>query len=350
MLIDLLYVSFVSLTALFVLRKWARKVGLVDISTARKQHSGKIPLVGGIAIYFAVSQYLYFKPDLIPNGYLLLILLGALVVLGAFDDKYDVSFKLRLLIQASLALCMIYFSDLQLRTLGDLLSFGDVDLGSFLGVTVTVFAVIGAINAFNMVDGIDGLLGGLSIVTFSGLAILMYADGQNGFADLSLVFIAALIPYVALNLGVFERKRKIFMGDAGSMMIGFSVVWLLLAASQSEPNTFMQPVTALWLIAIPLMDMTTVMIRRTKRGNSPFKPDREHLHHIFQRHGYSSTQTLMYICLCASIFASIGIAGEWLRVPEFVMFVLFIACFVLYFVALNKLDKQSTSTSTSTKD
>lgn len=342
MLIDLLYVSFVSLTALFVLRKWARKIGLVDISTARKQHTGKIPLVGGIAIYIAVSQYLYLKPELIPNSHLLLMLLGVLIILGAFDDKYDVSFKLRLLVQAALALCMIYFSDLQLRTLGDLLSFGDVNLGPFLGIIVTVIAVIGAINAFNMVDGIDGLLGGLSIVTFSGLAILMYADGQNGFADLCLVFIAALVPYVALNLGYFERKRKVFMGDAGSMMIGFSVVWLLLAASQGEPNTLMQPVTALWLIAIPLMDMAAVMIRRTKRGDSPFKPDREHLHHLFQRCGYSSTQTLMLICLCASVFAGIGITGEWLQISESLMFLLFVLCFILYFIALNKLDRNST--------
>ena len=339
MLIDLLYVSFVSLTALFVLRKWARKIGLVDISSARKQHTGKIPLVGGIAVYIAVSQYLYLKPDLIPNSNLLLILLGALVILGALDDKYDVSFKLRLLVQATLALGMVYFSDLQLRTLGDLLSFGDVNLGPSLGVIVTVIAVIGAINAFNMVDGIDGLLGGLSIVTFSGLAMLMYADGQNGFADLCLIFIAALVPYVALNLGYFERKRKVFMGDAGSMMIGFSVVWLLLAASQNEPNTLMQPVTALWLIAVPLMDMAAVMIRRTKRGDSPFKPDREHLHHLFQRCGYSSTQTLMLICLCASVFAGIGIAGEWFNIPEFLMFSLFVICFFLYFILLSKLEK-----------
>ncbi|MFA0087072.1 UDP-N-acetylglucosamine--undecaprenyl-phosphate N-acetylglucosaminephosphotransferase [Vibrio sp. 10N.261.51.F12] len=344
MLIDLLYVSFVSLTALFVLRKWARKIGLVDISTARKQHTGKIPLVGGIAVYIAVSQYLYLKSELIPDSYLLLILLGTLVILGALDDKYDVSFKLRLLVQAGLALCMVYFSDLQLKTLGDLLSFGDVNLGPFLGVVVTVVAVIGAINAFNMVDGIDGLLGGLSIVTFSGLAILMYADEQSGFASLCLVFIAALIPYVALNLGYFERKRKVFMGDAGSMMIGFSVVWLLLAASQGEPNTLMQPVTALWLIAIPLMDMTAVMIRRTNRGDSPFKPDREHLHHIFQRYGYSSTQTLMIICLCASLFAGVGIAGEWFNAPESLMFSLFIICFILYFVILNVLDKSRNTT------
>lgn len=344
MLIDLLYVSFVSLTALFMLRKWARKVGLVDISSGRKQHTGQVPLVGGIAIYIAISQYLYFRPETIPNSQLLIILLGILVVLGAIDDKYDVSFKLRLLVQSGLAICMVYFSDLQLRTLGDLISLGDINLGPYFGAFVTVIAVIGAINAFNMVDGIDGLLGGLSIVTFSGLMVLMYADGQSGLADLCLIFIAALIPYVALNLGYFERKRKVFMGDAGSMMIGFSVVWLLLAASQGEPNTFMQPVTALWLIAIPLMDMAAVIIRRTRRGDSPFKPDREHLHHLFQRCGFSSTQTLMLICLCASVFAGIGITGEWLQISESLMFLLFVICFIFYFSALNKLDKRNNST------
>ena len=125
------------------------------------------------------------------------------------------------------------------------------------------------------------------------------------------------------------------MGDAGSMMIGFTVIWLLLGVSQtgsSEP--LMRPVTALWLIAVPLMDMTAIMIRRIRRGDSPFKPDREHLHHIFQRMGLSSKQTLIVICLIATLYAAFGIYGEIKNISEATMFVIFLSCFVLYSIML----------------
>jgi UDP-GlcNAc:undecaprenyl-phosphate GlcNAc-1-phosphate transferase len=136
-----------------------------------------------------------------------------------------------------------------------------------------------------------------------------------------------------LNMGVFGQRKKVFMGDAGSMMIGFTVIWLLLLSSQ-EQQALMRPVTALWLIAVPLMDMTAIMIRRVKRGDSPFKPDREHLHHIFQRIGLSSGQTLAIICLIAATFSGVGIAGEIFDVPEYIMFYAFMLCFALYLYLL----------------
>ncbi|MFA0071872.1 undecaprenyl-phosphate alpha-N-acetylglucosaminyl 1-phosphate transferase, partial [Vibrio breoganii] len=110
---------------------------------------------------------------------------------------------------------------------------------------------------------------------------LLQVDSQHGLAYLCVVFIVAIIPYILMNLGILGRERKVFMGDAGSMMIGFTVIWLLLGASQDPSESLMRPITALWLIAVPLMDMAAIMFRRVRRGVSPFKPDREHLHHIF---------------------------------------------------------------------
>jgi UDP-GlcNAc:undecaprenyl-phosphate GlcNAc-1-phosphate transferase len=185
-----------------------------------------------------------------------------------------------------------------------------------------------------MVDGIDGLLGGLSIVTFAGIAILLQVESQHGLAYLCIVFIVAITPYILMNLGILGRKRKVFMGDAGSMMIGFTVIWLLLGASQEKNSFLMRPITALWLIAIPLMDMAAIMFRRVKRGDSPFKPDREHLHHIFQRLGFTSRQTLTIICVIASCFASFGIYGELSDIEESIMFSLFILCFIAYAITI----------------
>ncbi|HIF9232332.1 TPA: UDP-N-acetylglucosamine--undecaprenyl-phosphate N-acetylglucosaminephosphotransferase [Photobacterium damselae] len=334
MFIELAFVFFSSLTALFLLRKLAKKVGLVDTPNERKLHQGAVPLVGGISICVTLVQFLYYNPDLLNDSGLYTICIIVLAVIGAIDDKVDLSFRVRLLVQGGLSICMIYFAGLKLHTLGNMFAFGDVNLGN-MGYVVTILAVIGAINAFNMVDGIDGLLGGLAIVTFGGLGIMLTIDGQSHLASICMVVIAAIFPYVLLNLGFFGRKRRVFMGDAGSMLIGFTVIWLLLLASQNGTKPPLRPVTALWLIAVPLMDMAAIMIRRVRRGDSPFKPDREHLHHIFQRLGLSSHQTLGVICFIACCYAGFGIYGEVANIPEYIMFALFIFCFIVYSLLLN---------------
>ncbi|MFT5716069.1 MAG: UDP-GlcNAc:undecaprenyl-phosphate GlcNAc-1-phosphate transferase [Oleiphilaceae bacterium] len=335
MFIELSFVFFFSLATLFLMRKFAKKIGLVDKPNARKHHAGAVPLVGGISICIAFIHFLSNNPDLLPNTPLYMVSILVLIIVGALDDKFDISVKIRFAMQAVLSVCMMSIADIQLHTVGNMFGLGSMNLG-FLGYVVTVLAVIGAINAFNMVDGIDGLLGGLSIVTFGGLGIMLSYDGQSNLAYLCLVLIVIILPYIVLNLGFLGRKRKVFMGDAGSMLIGFTVIWFLLLASQKGGSAPLRPVTALWLIAVPLMDMAAIMIRRVRRGDSPFKPDREHLHHICQRLGLNSTQTLIAICTIAAAFASVGIYAEVIDIPEYVMFYLFIASFFVYSVLLAK--------------
>lgn len=333
MFLDLLFTFFIAFAILFLMRKVARKVGLVDKPSGRKLHSGNIPLVGGIAICITIINYIYSHPSMIKHANLYMFCICGLTAVGALDDRFDLSVRIRMLVQALISISMIYFANAELHTLGNLLGFGAIKLGLFGGL-LTVFAVIGCINAFNMVDGIDGLLGGLSIVTFGSVGILLSLSGEQSLSYLCLLLVVCMVPYIVMNLGLVGRERKVFMGDAGSMMIGFTVIWLLIGASQTEGNSVIRPVTALWLIAVPLMDMVSIMIRRVKQGKSPFKPDRDHLHHICQRLGLSSLQTLGLICFIASVFASIGIAGEVLLVPEYIMFYGFIAVFIGYLVIL----------------
>ncbi|OAN13546.1 undecaprenyl-phosphate alpha-N-acetylglucosaminyl 1-phosphate transferase [Photobacterium jeanii] len=334
MAIDLFFVFFSSFTALFLLRKFAKTVGLVDKPNERKLHNGAIPLVGGLAICITLAQFLYYNEEVLLHSQLYMFCICVLTFVGALDDKYDVSFKLRLVIQGGLSIAMIYYAGLELHSLGNLFGAGNLDLGP-LGYVITVFAVIGAINAFNMVDGIDGLLGGLSIVTFGALGMMLTIDGQPDLAYFCIIIIVAIVPYILLNLGFFGKKKKVFMGDAGSMLIGFTVIWMLLVASQNGTKPPLRPVTALWFIAVPLMDMAAIMIRRIRRGDSPFKPDREHLHHIFQRLGLNSTQTLIAICCIAIMYSAVGIFGEVYDVAEYIMFWAFIACFCVYSVLLS---------------
>ncbi|MEI8664626.1 UDP-N-acetylglucosamine--undecaprenyl-phosphate N-acetylglucosaminephosphotransferase [Pseudoalteromonas sp. B28] len=262
-----------------------------------------------------------------------MLCITALTSIGVLDDKFDLSVKFRMAVQTGISIIMIYYAGAQMQTLGDIFGYGKVNL-VLVGPIVTVLAVIGCINAFNMVDGIDGLLGGLSIVTFGSIAILLFFSGEQKLSYLCILLVITMIPYIIMNLGLFGRARKVFMGDAGSMMIGFTVIWLLIGASQNPSSPMIRPVTALWLIAVPLMDMVAIMIRRIKQKKSPFKPDREHLHHICQRIGCSPMQTLALICFIASVFASVGMLGEVYNIPEYYMFYCFLVVFCLYLYAL----------------
>ena len=334
--LEFLFVFFVAASSLYIFRKIGKVVGLVDKPNERKKHDGSIPLVGGVSICFTVVHYLYFNPVL--DGYNNLFIASIIILtgLGAVDDRFDVSFKFRILVQALISIVMIHYSGIMLSDLGNLFSLGDIELG-WLGWPVTVIAVVGAINAFNMVDGIDGLLGGLSIVTFASVAVLMNWTGQEGKLYISLLFLVAIIPFIFLNLGIIGRERKVFMGDAGSMMIGFTVVWLLLGASQEQSVNTIRPVTCLWLIAIPLFDMASIVLRRLGRGHSPFYPDRDHIHHILQRFKFSDLKSLTIICGVAVILCGFGVIGEIYNVAEVVMFVAFIFTFIVYHLTLRQM-------------
>ncbi|NOU51800.1 UDP-N-acetylglucosamine--undecaprenyl-phosphate N-acetylglucosaminephosphotransferase [Pseudoalteromonas sp. JBTF-M23] len=326
---DNIGVFLTAFVSLFFFRKLAKMVNLVDSPSERKVHVGRVPLVGGLAIFVVVFLYLWFSSNPIDNFELYLACASTLLVIGVIDDLKDVSFKIRLLIQAVVALAMIVFAELKLTNMGMLVGPFELHIGYF-GVLATVVVVVGAINAFNMVDGIDGLLGGLAIVSFSSMAVLFYLSGLEQLFALTVVIVVATFPYILMNLGIpLGRRFKVFMGDAGSTVIGFTVVWLLLEGSQGDVKA-LDPVTGLWIAAIPIMDAVSTITRRIKKGMSPFKPDREHLHHILQRLGVGPKMTLVVICTIASLFASVGIIAQLYQVPDYIMFYSFLLCQVLY--------------------
>lgn len=313
----------------------AIRLGLVDSPTARKVHTGAIPLVGGIAIFIGVliASIVYIPQSQALNIYL--ISAALIVFIGVLDDFYDLPVKPRIVAQILVASMMIFGANFYLDNLGNLFGFGDIKLGLF-GTVFTIVAVVGAINAFNMVDGIDGLAGMLSMITFSALAFLL-SQNHNEWFLLPVLFIAATLAYLMFNLEWPNgRFKKIFMGDAGSMLIGLTVVWLLVVGTQSELAAF-KPVTALWLIAVPLMDMAAIMVRRVRKGQSPFKPDRDHLHHIFLRAGFSSGQTLALISCISISLTCFGITLEYVNTPQWLILSSFIIVFAIYIYALNNI-------------
>ncbi|WP_218997388.1 UDP-N-acetylglucosamine--undecaprenyl-phosphate N-acetylglucosaminephosphotransferase [Shewanella algae] len=325
-----------SFVCLFVFRRVAKQIGLVDKPNERKLHVGQVPLIGGISIFTAIMLNICLVFDVTSNVLLYMVCSTVLIVLGALDDRFDLSFKSRLLVQAVISMAMILIGYKSLYYLGFIAGDEALILPTFVSYVVTIFAVIGAINAFNMVDGIDGLLGGLASITFAALGYMFYGAGQIELAHFCLLFMVAMLPYILLNLGFpFGRRFKVFMGDAGSMFIGFTVIWLLIEASQDQQEVVIRPVTALWFIGLPLMDMVCIMSRRIKKGQSPFKPDREHLHHICQRVGMSPRVSLLVICLIATMMAAVGVWSEYLEINETVMFVSFLLVFALYYLAIS---------------
>jgi UDP-GlcNAc:undecaprenyl-phosphate GlcNAc-1-phosphate transferase len=262
MLFVLIFVLFFSFVTLFFIRKVAKRIQLVDKPNSRKLHSGSIPLAGGISICITLAYFVFSNSHIIEYSLVFIPLMVLLTAIGALDDKFDLSVKVRIVIQCFVAIAMMYFTGNQLQSLGNLFGFGVIDI-SYASYVLTIIAVIGSINAFNMVDGVDGLLGGLSIVTFSSILVLAFLNNNQSIVYLSGLIIAATIPYLLMNLSLLGRERKVFMGDAGSMLIGFTVIWMLVSISQpevaSESHNGVRPVTALWIIAIPIMDMAAFM-------------------------------------------------------------------------------------------
>ena len=317
-------------------------VGLVDKPSERKHHSGHIPLIGGISIFLAVlAASLLWLPNTLELR-MYLIASAMMVFIGVLDDKFDLRVRVRLIGQIIIASLMIYGVGGYISNLGNLFGMGDVVLGP-VGIIFTYIAILAVINAYNMIDGINGLIGSLSINTFASIAILFIISGNRDYLSYPLILATATLPYLIFNLGLFKKllgssRRRIFMGDAGSMFVGLSVVWLLTMGTQGEQASF-RAVTALWICAIPLMDMLAIVVRRYKKGKSPFKPDRDHLHHILQRVGFSEKQTLIIISTIAAALSAIGLAGEYYNVAEPVMLFGFLVTFFLYNVTLRVITK-----------
>jgi UDP-GlcNAc:undecaprenyl-phosphate GlcNAc-1-phosphate transferase len=314
---------------------FAHQLGLVDEPVGRKMHSGIVPLTGGVAIYGAVIIASFVTDALFKNGSLFFTASTVIVLLGMLDDKFDLSAKGRLLCQFGVAAIMALAAQNYITCLGDINGTGDIYLG-FSGYFFTLICVVGVINAFNMIDGIDGLAAGMSLIVLSSVVLLLLVSNSEAIMA-PMIVIAAIVPFLAFNLSWRGFKgNKIFLGDSGSMFVGLTIVWLLVDFTQGVGATI-RPVAAIWIIGLPLMDMTAIMVRRFKKGQSMLKPDRHHLHNIFMRAGFSSRRALIVILLMGCGYAMIGITGELFEVPEYIMFWGFIIFLVAYTLILQNI-------------
>lgn len=293
----------VTLATIFWLRPLARRIGLVDTPDGRKRHRGRVPVIGGLCFFAGTIAGLAYFGYVGPFVAGLLVGGMVIVLLGVLDDLYDLRPGTRLLIQAAAVVLVMAATGVYVHSAGEFFVGGEVRL-FWLGIPFTVVAVVGLVNAFNMLDGIDGLAGSLAMVSIA--AIFAFSGGQWPMPSVLLVLLilgAALVPYLLVNLG-WPDGRRIFMGDAGSMLIGFVLAWSLVYLSQR--GDILAPVDVLWCVALPVLDTLAVMYQRMRKGMSPFKADRRHLHHMLLDAGLPPRRTLALLVVSGAALAALG--------------------------------------------
>ncbi|MEM9531224.1 MAG: undecaprenyl-phosphate alpha-N-acetylglucosaminyl 1-phosphate transferase [Pseudomonadota bacterium] len=323
------------LSAAILLRAFApaaARLGLVDHPQARKVHQQATPLVGGLAVFGGAVFGLLAVPEPMGVYRILFAAAGALLLVGLFDDLKELSPPTRFAAQIFAATAMVMAGGVSLQSFGHLVNSSELLLGA-LALPVTVFCAVGVINAINMADGVDGLAGGLVLIALGGLVAASLLAQQ----PVPLLYWAVMPSLFVFLLWNFRGNRPaaVFLGDAGTLWLGFLLAWLLIDHSQG-PGALIDPVTALWLLAVPLMDTVYVMIERPRRGKSPFSAGQDHLHHLFLRAGLARARTVVTLWLLAVFLAGFGLFSQWLAWPQWLRFYAFLALSAGYYAVVTR--------------
>jgi UDP-GlcNAc:undecaprenyl-phosphate GlcNAc-1-phosphate transferase len=297
--------------------------GLLDHPDQRKRHRSPAPLAGGIAI-FSTFLYATLVLHLEPYSNAMLVPLTGLFLLGVVDDRLPLGPRRRLALHFLGGLFIATWGGITILDVGNLLGIGPVPL-LYLAAPLTALAFAGLANAYNMIDGIDGLAavaGGLPLGT---LLLLGYAAGHPMTPTLSAMLLPLAV-FLCFNLGPNSRAMpRVFLGDAGSVTIGCLVCASLVYFSQG-PGALIRPVTALWLVALPLLDMVVTLVLRLRRGLNPLAADRSHLHYRLLDIGLGTGETLLLLTLYAGLCAVIGLGLE--AFPEYLSLLLYCLLFL----------------------
>jgi UDP-GlcNAc:undecaprenyl-phosphate GlcNAc-1-phosphate transferase len=313
-------------TALLI--RLAPHLRLLDTPGGRKAHFDAIPLVGGLAIFAALLVTAYFA-GLSREISFFLLALSLVIAIGLWDDVHEISPRLKLVIQVIASAIMIWGAGVELLTVGDLLGWKPIGLWIFV-VPLTIFAVVGVVNSVNMMDGVDGLAGSIAFVAFAWYAAVAASSGLSVHFATGVIFCGALAGFLLFNLRFpWQSHARAFLGDAGSLMIGFALGWFAIDLTQGEGRSF-PPIAALWVLLLPLADCVSLMARRLQKRRSPFTADRHHIHHYLQARGLSHGQSLAVLVGLSAAFGAVGYFGWQADLPEAALFWPFFFGFFAY--------------------
>ncbi|QNK77426.1 undecaprenyl/decaprenyl-phosphate alpha-N-acetylglucosaminyl 1-phosphate transferase [Winogradskyella sp. PAMC22761] len=329
---------FVSSTSYPAIINVAKSKNLMDSSGGRSSHSGSVPNLGGIGMFLSIVVTITILGAVLDTKILLLILGGITILffLGLKDDILILSPRKKFIGQLLAALLLIIFTDTRIIGMSGIL--GVTIMPYWVSVVFTLFVYILVINAFNLIDGIDGLAGTLALLAIISFASVFYTYDDISMVVLAAAVIGALIPFLFLN---FSRRNKMFMGDTGSMILGFIIaVFAVRFINNSELTTVAiyhnaSPILVLAFLFFPLLDTLRIFfIRLVIHKKSPFTADRNHLHHRFLSLGFSHRQTTAIIVLINSILILISfyIAAVDINLQLVVLLLLGTILYSLYFI------------------
>lgn len=303
--------------------RFAIKYNFLDKPNARKIHTKLIPRIGGIAIYISFIVGLislnYFSDLLVDKQalyYSLLIGSSIIAVTGFIDDKIELSPKMKLIGQILAAIVPISLG-VSMDNINNPFTGHIVELG-LLSIPFTLIWIIAITNAINLVDGLDGLAGGISVISGIAIAVMAFLSGKVPEGYLALLLVTSIIGFLIFNF----HPAKIFMGDTGSLFLGFVLsVLTLQELKQVTVVSFLIPILTL---AIPILDTTYAIIRRKLKKAPIFQADKFHLHHQLLKTGLSQTKVVLIIYVIGIIFAITAILIQYINTIYAILIVLFL--------------------------
>lgn len=299
----MIYLSFVaalfaSILLMPLLMRMAEPWGFVDQPDARKVHQVAVPRIGGLAI--AASAIITLLLIFSDNSEVIIYIASAsvIVIFGAWDDRADLNYKVKFFGQIVAAIAVVLVGNVRLEFLP---FFGLERMPDALSIPVSVFFLVAVTNATNLIDGLDGLAGGLTLMTLGAIAVFENRLGAPAGLCIALCIGGAVLGFLRFN----THPASVFMGDAGSQFLGFTTGYLVLNMSYEQQGAI-SPMIGLLCIGLPLIDTATVFVQRLLRGQSPFKPDRSHLHHQLMAIGLTHAETVVFIYLAQALFITIA--------------------------------------------
>ncbi|MDO5102941.1 MAG: MraY family glycosyltransferase [Lautropia sp.] len=343
------------------LKPLARRTGWVDKPSNRKAHVGEIPLIGGwgVLLVAIIMQLLGPASQRAPYGFWIGGLL--LFVVALADDRSPIRARYRALVQFGAAVAGVMLGGQMLPSLGNLLGFGTVSAW-WIMLPVSIVGTVAVINAVNFTDGADGLCGGLSFISLFWflISLMIAAPVAAAIGEPSAPYAASMVPLAAALCGglagflwfnlrsPFRRKAAIFLGDSGSMLLGFTLAWFSVHVTSAYGAASPKPVVCLWVLAVPLADSASCIVRRIREGVTPMTPDLKHLHHLLMRFGMSPARAVFVIHIASFLCGMVGVVGWAMNVPEPVLFggfVLSLLAFTawtnLMWYRIDQLDRQA---------
>ncbi len=320
-------ISFVLTLALLVLfKKIAFKIDLLDQPGGRKAHKNAVPLIGGIAVFSSfLLLCLAFTPWM--THWMSYLALTILLYVGIIDDAIEVNAKLKFAVHFLVATLLV-MDGIVLESMGNILGFGETSFGVFAPL-FTICCIVYLINAINMIDGLDGLSGGIGFVIAVFLFSAMMMKGLSPSLEIRFLM-GALLAFLIFNYRHPWRERaSVFMGDAGTMVLGLVLAWMTIDLSQ-EPDMAFEPISIAWLLALPIWDAFGMLTSRLRRGKHPFEPDRSHFHHHFIEAGYKADEATPLILLYCIVLCSIGVFWTSFGLPVWALTYLWVAMWILH--------------------